>query len=251
MGRHPGQVAAATPAAPATLGLKAHALLRLLHLASPSLPVGAYSYSQGLESAIEARIVSDETSALAWIADTLKFAVARLEAPVFCRLYRAWVADDMDAVKHWSEFFLASRDTAEFRAETVQMGYSLAKLLAELLPGHRFAGSLADAAKNAATAGLPYPAAMAAACVMLDTPLEASLHATLFSWAENQVLAALKGVPLGQMAGQRMLLKLEDAVVGAARVALSLDDADISNWTPGLSLLSMRHETQYSRIFRS
>ena len=92
---------------------------------------------------------------------------------------------------------------------------------------------------------------MAAGAVMLETPLEAALHAYLFSWVENQVLAALKGVPLGQMAGQRMLLKLEDAVVDAARIALQLDDDDISNWTPGLSLLSMRHETQYSRIFRS
>jgi len=251
MVRHAGQIAAASAVAEPRLSLRPHALLRLLHLASPSLPVGAYSYSQGLESAVEARVVTDADSALIWIADTLNFAVARLEAPVFCRLYRAWAADDGAAIKRWSEFFLASRDTAEFRAETVQMGYSMARLLAELLPAHRHAAALANAAGNAATAGLPYPAAMAAACVMLDAPLEASLHAYLFSWAENQVLAALKGVPLGQMAGQRMLLMLEDALAQAAQTALNLRDDEISNWTPGLSLMSMRHETQYSRIFRS
>jgi urease accessory protein len=259
MDRHPGQVAAlaGNPAGnegdPAghTLALRPHALLRLLHLASPSLPVGAYSYSQGLESAIDAGIVSHEAGAFTWISDILRYSVARLEAPVFCRLYAAWAVGDMKAVHHWSEFFLASRDTAEFRAETVQMGYSLAKLLAELLPDHALAPALAAASASATRQDLPYPTAMAAAGVMLDIPLEAALHAYLFSWAENQVIAALKGVPLGQMAGQRMLLKLEDAVVEAARTALAIEDDDISNWTPGLSLLSMQHETQYSRIFRS
>ena len=256
MDRHPGQVAAAAgePAEPlleARLTLRPHALLRLLHLASPSLPVGAYSYSQGLESAIDAGIVKNEAGALAWIADTLQLSVARLEAPVFCRLHAAWASGNLDAARHWSEFFLASRDSAEFRAETVQMGYSLAKLLAELLPEHALAPTLAAASHSNTRQDLPYPTAMAAATVMLETPLEAALHAYLFSWVENQVLAALKGVPLGQMAGQRMLLKLEDAVVEAARIALLLEDDDISNWTPGLSLLSMQHETLYSRIFRS
>ena len=109
-------------------------LLRLLHLASPTLPVGAYSYSQGLESAIDAGIVTGEVTAQSWIADTLLHSVARLEAPVFCRLYGAWQAEDRAAVDHWNDYFLASRDSAEFRAETVQMGYSLAKLLLDLYP---------------------------------------------------------------------------------------------------------------------
>lgn len=256
MDRHPGQVADAIGGSAGTLfqeglALRPHALLRLLHLASPSLPVGAYSYSQGLESAIEAGIVKDEAGALAWIADTLHHGVARLEAPLFCRLYTAWANGDSASVGRWSEFFLASRDSAESRAETLQMGYSLSKLLAGLLPAHVLAPALGAASDGAGTQNLSYPAAMAAACVMLETPLEPALHAYLFSWVENQVLAALKAVPLGQMSGQRMLLTLEDAVVEAARIALALEDDGISNWTPGLSLLSMKHETQYSRIFRS
>jgi urease accessory protein len=224
------------------------ALLRLLHLASPGLPVGAYSYSQGLEAAIEAGLVRDEAGARVWIADTLTLSVARLEAPVFVRLYRAWEAMDRAALDRWNAFFLAARDSAEFRAETVQMGYSLAKLLADLFPDDPRVGWLPS---GLSAEPIAFPGAMACACAMLDTPLEASLHAFLFAWCENQVLGALKAVPLGQVAGQRMLFALEGPILDAAGSALAATDDDIGNWTPGLSLLSMRHETQYSRIFRS
>ena len=224
------------------------ALVRLLHLASPTLPVGAYSYSQGLESAIDAGIVKDEASAQAWIADTLNYSVSRLEAPVFCRLYKAWLAQDRAAIDHWGDYFLASRDSAEFRAETVQMGYSLAKLLRDIFPQDKRTEWLPPTVSDAS---IPFPSAMAAACVMLETSLEDSLHAYLFAWSENQVLAALKAVPLGQVAGQRMLFALEEIILASAAAALALEDDDISNWTPGLAFLSMRHETQHSRIFRS
>ncbi len=231
-----------------TQPLSSISLLRLLHLASPTLPVGAYSYSQGLESAIDVGIVTNEATALAWISDTLTCSVARLEAPVFCRLLRAWAAEDHASVQRWNVFFLASRDSAEFRAETVQMGYSLARLLRDLYPADKRVEALPPTVSEASTC---FPSAMALACVMLDTPLEASVHAYLFAWAENQVLAALKAVPLGQVSGQRMLFALEAPLLAAAATAITLDDEDISNWTPGLSFLSMRHETQHSRIFRS
>ena len=224
------------------------ALVRLLHLASPTLPVGAYSYSQGLESAIDAGIVKDEASAQTWITDTLNYSVSRLEAPVFCRLYKGWQAEDRAAIDYWNDYFLASRDSAEFRAETTQMGYSLAKLLRDLFPQEDRVDALPPTVTEASTS---FPSAMALACVLLETPAEASLHAYLFAWAENQVLAALKAVPLGQVSGQRMLFALEEKILSAAATALALEDDGISNWTPGLSFLSMRHETQYSRIFRS
>ena len=228
--------------------LPARSLLRLLHLASPGLPVGAYSYSQGLEAAIDAGMVRDEASALAWIGEVLCHSMARLEAPVFCRLYDAWKSGDRTRADHWSAWFLAARDTAELRAETVQMGFSLARLLRDLFPGDARTDWLPA---NVSDTSLPFPGALAAACVILDTPLEASLHAFLFSWAENQTLAALKAIPLGQAAGQRILFALESGILSAAETALSIDDDDMSNWTPGLSILSMRHETQHSRIFRS
>jgi len=228
--------------------LSGRSLLRLLHLASPGLPVGAYSYSQGLEAAIDTGLVHDESSALAWIEEVLHHSMARLEAPVFCRLYDAWKAGDRARADHWAAWFLAARDTAELRAETVQMGFSLGRLLRDLFPADPRTEWLPA---TVSATSLPFPGALAAACVILETPLEASLHAFLFSWAENQTLAALKAIPLGQAAGQRILFALEPGLLAAAGTALAIADDDISNWTPGLSILSMRHETQHSRIFRS
>jgi urease accessory protein len=213
--------------------------LRLLQLASPSLPVGAYSYSQGLEAAVEAGVVTDAATAEAWIGDVLELSVASMEAPVLLRLIAAWRAGDLEAVRHWNEEFLASRETAELRAETLQMGFSLANLLRDLGVG------------DMAMEGPAYPAVYAHAIARWDVdPLEA-LSAYLFSWLENQVLAALKCAPLGQTGGQRMLLALADRIPAAVERAATLGDADLCNFAPGLAIASARHETQYSRLFRS
>lgn len=226
--------------------MQAAALLHLLQLASPSLPVGAYSYSQGLEAALESGLVKDDASARDWIVDMLHQVVARFEAPVFWRLLRAFAERDAAAIAEWSERFIAARDTAEFRAETIQMGYSLAKLAAEL--------NVSDPALLAllqAQPEVPMPTALAYAAVALEVPPEAALLGMLFSWAENQVLVCVKSVPLGQVAGQRLLLSLRPELETAAQCARRLEDDALSNWSPGLSLLSMRHEVQYSRLYRS
>ncbi len=199
-------------------------LARLLQLASPALPVGAYSYSQGLEAAIEAGIVTDEASAQAWIADVLEFSVARMEAPV---LWRMMQGEDLN------QMFLATRETAELRAETLQMGHSLARLLKELKLG------------EVPLEEPSYPAAYAFAVNAMKLERKDALLAYLWAWLENQVMAAIKAVPLGQTAGQRMLLALGErleAISGAS---------ELSNLAPGLAFLSARHETQYSRLFRS
>ena len=208
--------------------------------------MGAYSYSQGLESAIEAGLVRDPVSAASWIADCLAHSLAKLEAPVMLRLHRAWCAGDAATLAHWSEFFLASRDSAEFRAETLQMGYSLRRLLLDMQTG-----SDAQRAMLSGIEDIPFPAAWSYAAVLGSVDEHSALLGYLFSWAENQVLAALKAVPLGQLAGQRLMHGLAPQIERAAQAALALADEDISNWTPGLSLLSMQHEIQYSRIFRS
>jgi urease accessory protein len=226
--------------------MQAAALLHLLQLASPSLPVGAYSYSQGLESALERGLVHDESTARAWIADVLQNVVARFEAPVFWRLLHGFAAHDADVVTAWTERFVAARDTSEFRAETIQMGYSLAKLAVDLNIGDD-----AQRAMLAAQQEVPLPTALACCAVALDVPHEAALLGMLFSWVENQVLVCVKSVPLGQVAGQRLLLSLGAEVEDAARIAQQLADDDLSNWSPGLSMLSMQHETQYSRLYRS
>lgn len=226
--------------------MQASALLHLLQFASPALPIGAYSYSQGLEAALERGIVRDADSARVWIADHLRHVVALWEAPLCWRLMAAFGALDVAGVELWSERFIASRDSAEFRAETIQMGYSLTKLLAELGVAD---GELIDMLQSQPEVALP--TAFACAIVALDIPREAALLAMLFAWAENQVLVCVKSVPLGQVAGQRLLLSLRADIEAAAQVAQTLADDDMSNWSPGLSLLSMQHEVQYSRLYRS
>ncbi len=226
--------------------LPATALLHLLQLCSPSLPVGAYSYSQGLEAAMACGYVNDEASARAWIIDMLDEVVARFEAPVTWRLLQAFAEHDAEAVAYWNALFIASRDSAEFRAETIQMGYSLGKLLPELVPDDAALLALLTSQTE-----LPFPTALAATAVALKVPAEEALLGMLFSWAENQVLACVKSVPLGQVAGQRLLLSLRPHIEQAADRARTLPDEDLSNWSPALSLLSMQHELQYSRLYRS
>lgn len=212
-------------------------LSRLLQLASPALPVGAYSYSGGLEAAIEAGIVHDAASAERWIADVLAHSVARMEAPVLLRLVQAF--RDGASVQEWNERFLASRETAELRAETVQMGYSLERLLADLGGG----------ATGVEEPAFPTAFALAVARWKIDPP--SALVAYLWAWLENQVMAAVKSVPLGQTDGQRMLYSLGGRLAGIAAGAAELADDELGNFVPGLALLSSRHEAQYSRLFRS
>ncbi len=223
------------------------ALLRLLQLTSPTLPVGAYTYSQGLEWAVHAGVISDEASAGRWIGELLEMGVGRFEAPLLVALMGAWSAADGAEVARLNADFLASRESAELRAETLQMGYSLRRLLTELR----------DPAFEALIATLtPFPeiafptvwAGLAAASKI--EPLVA-VSGYLWSWAENQVMAALKSVPLGQAAGQRLLADLGRRIAPVAETALQLPEAAWSNFMPAFAIASVCHETQYSRLFRS
>lgn len=220
-------------------------LLRLLQLASPSLPIGAYTYSQGLESAIEKGFVTNEQTAREWITESLSI-IGDFEAPISWRLMQAFSNRDTESVKYWTECFVAARDTSEFRAETIQMGYSLSKLVADL--------KIADASLQSILqnlAEIPLPTAFACATAALNVPHEEALLGMLFSLVENQVLACVKSVPLGQVAGQSLLFSLHPVIESVAQRAQQLQDGELSNWAPGLSLLSMQHETQYSRVYRS
>jgi urease accessory protein len=204
-------------------------LVRLLQLASPTLPVGAYSYSQGLEAATEAGYVKNAETAQTWIGDVLELSIARMEAP----LLRAQIAAPS---QERNDFFIATRETAELRAETLQMGQALGKLLSDL-------NAPVGIEKPA------YPTAFAAAVRHWNIEPRDAVVAYLWSWLENQVMAAVKAVPLGQTSGQRILLSLGDRLAGIAD--LQVEEASWSNFAPGLAFLSARHETQYSRLFRS
>jgi urease accessory protein len=214
-------------------------LLAALHLASPALPVGGFAYSQGLERAIEDRLVTDEATARRWIGDLLGLSLARFEAPLWLRAFDALAAGDLDALARCNDELLAARETAELRDESRQMGASLLRLLPAL------------GAEPPALEPIAYPAAFAAACVLLGVDREAGLSACLWAWAENQVLVAVKSVPLGQQAGQRLLIALHEPLVRAVATASELPDEQLGSAAIGFALASARHETQYSRLYRS
>ncbi len=225
--------------------LEADALSRLLQLASPMLPVGAYAYSQGLEWAIESKTVCDAKTTASWIIDAIEVYLSRYELPVLLRMRNAWDKQDSDALKYWNKRFCAGRDTMESRAETLQMGYSLVRLLDDI---DLDTGSLMLLERFVPVS---FPLAYACATSAWRIPVQSSLHAFLWSWAENQVSAAMKTVPLGQVAGQRMLLEISMKIPAAVKNACGFKDDELSNFAPGLSIAGCRHETQYSRLFRS
>ncbi|MCX7180998.1 MAG: urease accessory protein UreF [Proteobacteria bacterium] len=221
-------------------------LPHLLQLASPALPIGAYTYSQGLEWAVESGAVTDEASALTWIGDQLEWNVGRYEAPLLVRLMEAWSAGEGDAALELDAEYLATRENAELRAETLQMGYSMNRLLHEL---GDFSLPLLDAIAVSPAPTLPYVWTCAAAAWQI--PAQEALTAWLWSWAENQTMAALKAVPLGQAAGQRLLQEIGRRLPDVVERALTLVDADYSNFAPGFAIACCKHETQYTRLFRS
>ena len=214
-------------------------LAKLLQLASPTLPVGAYSYSGGLEAACEAEVVTDAATAERWIGDVMEFSMARMEAPILFSFLLSFYKKDSSKIENTNQLFLASRESAELRAETVQMGYSLNRLFKDLGLG------------EVPVEEPSFPAAFAYAAAQWKIEPEAALQAYLWSWLENQVMAAVKAVPLGQTDGQRILLALGDRIGELVKKAMHMKDEEIGNFAPNLALLSARHETQYSRIFRS
>ena len=230
-------------------------LLRLMWLASPALPVGGFSYSEGLEAALEAGRVQGEAAVGDWLLDQLHLSLARADLPACAQAFQAWQAPpDACRLQSLNDWVLATRESAEFRLQTEQMGRSLV----EWLRNGEHAGD-PRIARCAALAPAPsWPVAFALACVLACDPpqdpannAEQALLALAFGWAENMAQAAMKSVPLGQAAAQRILTRLTQAIPEAVQQALALPDEARQAFTPGLAILSARHENQYSRLFRS
>ena len=225
------------------MGESPTSLLRLLQLTSPALPVGAYAYSQGLEYAIQAGWVNDESSARDWIGGILEHALTQLDGPVLLRLLSAWEEQDPERVRYWNRFILASRESRELQQEDAHLGQALARLLNDL--GMTKAGPFIREQKAA------FVTLFSLAVVRWQVSAADALQGYLWSWTENQVAAAIKLVPLGQTAGQRMLLALGERIPRFAGRAAEVGDDDIGQITQGLAMASAWHETQYSRLFRS
>ena len=231
------------PAGDAAVSLAAPALLRLLQLASPALPIGAFAYSQGLETAVELGFIRDEASARDFLTGVLDDGLALLELPLLSRLHAAFLGHDDAAAERWSSFLVASRETAERREEERHLGRALARLLADQ--------GVAEAAAWHGRESVTHVALFALAGVSFGVPAEALVPAYAFSWAENQVGALSRLVPLGQLAAQRVLAALGQLVPPACARAALLDDTEIGSTLPGLALASALHETQYTRLFKS
>jgi len=219
---------------------------KLLQLASPALPVGAYSYSQGLEWAIESGDVTDAATAQRWIADHLALVFARFEAPVYAACHAAWSRDDRAEIHRLNAECLASRESAEPRAETVQVGFSYSAWCREVLTlGEPQRTTLMSMERVAA------PIAASLAAMASGLTVHEGLTGYVFGFTENQVMVLAKALPMGQIAAQKLLFALGDAVASCVDAALALDEADWSSAAPWLAIAQMKHETQYSRLFRS
>ena len=226
--------------------VSASTLLQLMWLASPALPVGGFSYSEGLEAAVESGRVTNEAEAGAWLRDQLHLSLARSDLAVCAKAFKAWQRDDVARITELNDWVTTTRETAELRRQTQQMGRSLV----EWLRNRAGTDARVDALKALAPAPT-WPVAFALAAVQTGAPLREALLSFGFGWAENMVQAALKAVPLGQSAGQRVLASLVVDLPAAVDRAAGLRDSERQAFTPMLAILSAQHEAQYSRLFRS
>lgn len=236
-------------ATPADIAPGPASLLPLMWLASPALPIGGFSYSEGLEAAVEAGAVKDEASATHWVLDQLHLSLVRADLPVLARALPAWRRRDWLRLTELDDWVRQTRETAEMRLQTEQMGRSLVEWLKTVQPV-----ALRALSTPTHLAAPTYPVAFGLA-LALHTPaataVRDSLLAFAFGWAENMVQTALKAVPLGQAAGQRMLARLMADIPAVADTAMTLPDSQRQAFCPMLAILSAQHETQYSRLFRS
>jgi urease accessory protein len=222
------------------------ARMRLFQIASQAMPIGGYSHSHGLEAAIESGFICDEASVQRWMMDMLSFSLASYEVPVLVDMSAAWTAERFDVLRRLNEEFLATRESAELRSATIQMGFSLRALI-EALPG--LPDALVETLQRMEEPSLPCVWSGTAAAWSIG-PTD-SIAAYLWSWAENQVLVAMKAVPIGQSSGQRVLLAIGSLIGWLAENGTLRSGDKRSNFAPALAILSSQHETQYSRLFRS
>ncbi len=214
-----------------------------MRLTSPSLPIGAFAYSQGLEYACDQEWIKDEESAQEWVAGLMRNSQTYLDLPILIRLYHAWQNGSIDKVKYWSQYLLASRESQELRDEDHYIGTALSKLLVDL--------DIQQANEIVSSSYVSYSTAFSLAALEWQVSVEQCCTGYLWAWCENQVNAAIKLIPLGQTAGQRMVSALIKEIPNLVNIGMKLEDDEIGSTAIGLGIASAKHETQYCRLFRS
>ncbi len=214
-----------------------------MQLCSPMLPVGAYAYSQGLEFAVSSGWIKDDNTTLMWIQELLENSLTNLDVPLLSRLHNAWSVNDKKNVLYWNDYLFASRDSRELQAEEQHLAHALARLLGDL--------GISEAVKWRENSRACFLTLFSLGVSHWKIPLNEASWGYLWMWAENQVLAAIKLVPLGQTSGQKILSSAIEIIPGLVSTGLSLKDGGIGYTAPGQGIASALHETQYTRLFRS
>jgi len=218
-------------------------LLKLLQLSSPTLPVGAFAYSQGLESAIELGHVCNKETLQTWLLDSLNLSLKYVDLPLFSRLYQSWQEDDIEAALKWNKNLYAQRETYELREEDHHLGLALARLLKDL--------EIEEAKTLYHEKELCFLTLFTLAASKWGIEVKQAANGYIWSWVDNQVAAAIKLVPLGQTDGQRVLTEMIPQLPEIVTTGLAIKDDEIGASLPMMAILSSQHETQYSRLFRS
>lgn len=224
------------------------ALLRLMQLVSPSLPVGAYSYSEGLETLVQTGTIAAATHLNDWLTQELNYGAVRIEAAMIARAHRSTLGADLDQLIAWNHWLTAARESEELRSQSLQMGRSLLKLVQDLEPEQPLWQQFRSALPSE---GCHFAIVFGMVAATWDISETAAILGYLHSWLSNLVSAGIKLIPLGQTDGQKLLLQLNPALETATQAIVELADEDLASCNWGLALASMNHETLYSRLFRS
>jgi len=216
--------------------------IKLWQLINPTLPIGAFAYSQSLEYAIDAGWINDEASAEKWTSGLLQEMLSVTEVPVFLRCYKAVKENNWQCFNYCNQLILAMRESSELYEEDVHIGAAMLRVLPCLD---------IQVNENINTKSVSYVAVFSYACAVWDIEMKQAAQGFLWAWCENQVAAAIKLVPLGQSSGQRILSSLRESIVAGVEQGMSCSDEDIGMLAPGFAMASAQHELQYSRLFRS
>ena len=221
-------------------------LNRLLQLCSANLPVGGFSFSQGLEYAVEMGWVHNPTSTKEWIGFNLSQSIAHTDLALLNRLQKALVTDDFASFNKWNQHALACRESNELYLADVAMGKALMRLLKDIqsIDSQKYVQLIREKE-------ISFVSAFALSAYLFGLELSAIQSGFCWAFIDNQVAAATKLVPLGQTQGQNLLFELSEQVEHAIEQANQVDDDNIGASLPRLAMASAWHETQYTRLFRS